>query len=132
MVGPGARLHERAVLRLPALRRLEEGQLAVGRAWLRPRTRRCRFRRRGSADAASCSIPRGSPGSPLPLAARTARTVTLAPTGMAVLDGVVVRTRPESGAGGRGGARGGADRLRAAAGAAPEEAVGLALFAPWA
>jgi hypothetical protein len=55
--------------------------------------------------------------------------VTLAPTGMAVLDGIVVRTpagkrRGRSWRGSRG-----ADRLRAAAGAAPEEAVGLALFA---
>jgi hypothetical protein len=93
--GRGARLHDRAVLRLPALRRLEAGGLAVAARVAAP------------ADAPLAVAIDGDPPTPvaldparltwlvLPARGTDGAEVTLSPTGLAVLDGIVVRTRPE-------------------------------------
>jgi len=94
--GRGARLHDRAVLRLPALRRLEEGHFAVA------------VRVAAPADAALDVSVDGDPPTrvvldparltwlALPARGPDGAEVTLTPTGTAVLDGIVVRTRPET------------------------------------
>ena len=93
---PGARLRDRAVFRLPALRRLEEGRLAVA------------ARAPSPADAPLAVSIDGDPATPvvldpsrltwlaIPARGADGADVTLSPTGMAVLDGIVVRTRPET------------------------------------
>jgi len=92
---PGARLRDRIVLRLPALRRLEEGRMAV------------EARAAAAPDAPLAVSIDGDPPSrvaldpmrrtwlALPARGADGADVTLSPTGMAVLDGIVLRTRPE-------------------------------------
>jgi hypothetical protein len=125
---PGARLRDRVVLRLPALRRLEEGRIAVD------------ARAASAPDAPLAVSIDGDPPSrvvldpdrktwlALPARGTDGADVTLLPTGTAVLDGIVVRTRPEV-------ARAAAAGIAAALIAflllrarAREEGVGLALF----
>jgi hypothetical protein len=125
---PGARLHDRVMLRLPALRRLEEGQLAV-------------LARVASSPEAPLSVSvDGDPPSHVVLdpARRTwlaipprgpdGADVSLSPTGTAVLDGVVVRARPEIARALVAGLALGLIAFALLRARPPEEAVGLALF----
>ena len=94
---PGARLRDRIVLRLPAAAPAGGGahrrRRARGFAGGRPPGR---LHRRGSARREWSWIPRPAAcGSPCPRAGADGADVTLSPTGTAVLDGIVVHTRPE-------------------------------------
>jgi hypothetical protein len=92
---PGARLRDRVVLRLPALRRLEEGRIAVdARAPSAPEAPLA-VSIDGDPPSRVVLDPERKAWLVLPARGADGADVTLSPTGTAVLDGIVVRTRPE-------------------------------------
>jgi len=92
---PGARLHDRAVLRLPALRRREEGSLAVVARVAAPPEAPLSVSVDGDLPSRVVLDPARRTWLAIPARGPDGAEVTLSPTGTAVLDGVVVRSHPE-------------------------------------
>jgi hypothetical protein len=92
---PGARLRDRVVLRLPALRRLEEGRLAVAARTGSPADAPLAVSLDGDPPTRVVLEPGRLTWLTIPARGADGADVTLSPTGLAVLDGIVVRARPE-------------------------------------
>jgi hypothetical protein len=94
--GHGARLRDRVVLRLPALRRLEEGRLAVDTRVASPSDVRLAVSVDGDPPSRVVLDPSQTTWLVLPARGTDGADITLTPDGTAVLDGIVVRARPEA------------------------------------